>query len=91
MSCVSNIRAPRFNSQSIWLIFSISMKRQRKKLEYSPSNWTTDQDCFLIENSELPIEELMNHLSFDEEEIQSRKEILGLGRRQRQMRKFLNS
>lgn len=67
------------------------MKRQRKKLEYSPSNWTTEQDCFLIENSELPIEELMNHLPFDEEEIQSRKELLGLSRRQRQMRKFLNS
>lgn len=67
------------------------MKRSRKKPEYLLTKWTTDQDCFLIENSELPIEELMNHLSFDEEEIQSRKEILGLGRRQRQMRKFLNS
>ena len=67
------------------------MKRQRKRLEYSPSNWTVDHDCFLIENSELPIEELMNHLPFDEEEIQIRKVILGLSRRQRQMRKFLNT
>ncbi len=90
MSCVSNIRAPRFNSQSTCLISSTSMKRQRKRPEYLPSNWTTEQDCFLIENSELPIEELMNHLPFDEEEIQSRKELLGLSRRQRQMRKFLN-
>lgn len=91
MSCVSNIRAPRFNSQTTRLIFSTSMKRQRKRPKYLPSNWTTEQDCFLIENSELPIEDLMNHLPFDEEEIQIRKELLGLSRRQRQMRKFLNS
>ena len=91
MSCVSNIRAPRFKSQSIWLIFSTSMKRQRKRPEYLPSNWTTELDCFLIENSEFPIEELMKYLPFHEEEIQSRKVILGLSRRQRQMRKFLNS
>ena len=69
------------------------MKRSRKTPEYLPSNWTTEQDCFLIENSEVPIEELKKHLafSFDEDTIQSRKEILGLSRRQRQMRKFLNT
>ena len=67
------------------------MKRQRKRPKYLPSNWTTEQDCFLIENSELPIDELIKHLGFDEEEILSRKEILGLTRRQRQMRKYLKN
>ena len=67
------------------------MKRSRKKPEYLLTKWTTDQDCFLIENSELPIDELIKHLGFDEEEILSRKEILGLTRRQRKMRKYLTN
>lgn len=67
------------------------MKRSRKKPEYILTKSTTDQDCFLIENSELSIEELIKHLGFDEEEIISRKEIFGLSRRQRQMRKYLTN
>ncbi|USE82045.1 acyl-CoA thioesterase [Acinetobacter tibetensis] len=65
------------------------MKKPRKKPEYPPSNWTIDQDSFLIENSSMPIEELLEHLPFNEDEILHRKEILGLSRRQKQMRKFL--
>ena len=34
------------------------MKRQSKKSEHITSNWTTEQDSFLIENSVMVIEEL---------------------------------
>ncbi|MDA3442659.1 acyl-CoA thioesterase [Acinetobacter bereziniae] len=63
------------------------MKRQRKKHEFPKSNWTTEQDCYLIENSNLPINELMRNLPYSDDEIIDRKEILGLVRRARQMRK----
>lgn len=63
------------------------MKRQRKKHEFPKSNWTTEQDCYLIENSNLPINELMRNLPFSDDEIIDRKGILGLIRRARQLRK----
>lgn len=65
------------------------MKRLQKKLQSPLSNWTTDQDCYLIENSVLPIESLVQHLPFTEEEIRKRKETLGLVRRQTQMMKAI--
>lgn len=65
------------------------MKRLQKKPKCPGSNWTTDQDCYLIENSTLPIESLVDHLPFSDEEIRKRKEILGLVRRQRQMMKAI--
>jgi hypothetical protein len=37
------------------------------------------------------IEKLINHLPFTEDEIIKRKEVLGLTRRHRQMRKFLSN
>ena len=67
------------------------MKRQSKKSEHITSIWTTEQDIFLIENSVMAIEELINHLPFTEDEIIKRKEVLGLTRRHRQMRKFLRN
>ena len=45
------------------------MKRQSKKSEHITSNWTTEQDSFLIENSFMVIEQLINHLPFTEDEI----------------------
>lgn len=63
------------------------MKRPRKKPEYSASNWTTEQDCYLIEHSSMSIEELIVELPYSEDEIMARKEVLGLVRRARQMRK----
>ncbi|MDR6541599.1 hypothetical protein ABIC56_002777 [Acinetobacter bereziniae] len=63
------------------------MKRHRKKTEFPKTNWTTEQDCFLIENSDLSIIELLNYLPFSDEEILDRKEVLGLIRRAKQMRK----
>ena len=67
------------------------MKRQSKKSEHITSNWTTEQDSFLIENSVMGIEKLINHLPFTEDEIIKRKDVLGLTRRHRQMRKFLSN
>ena len=57
------------------------MKRLSKKPEHITSNWSTEQDSFLIENSVMAIEELINHLPFTEDEIIKRKEVLGLTRR----------
>ncbi|HRM32263.1 acyl-CoA thioesterase [Acinetobacter johnsonii] len=67
------------------------MKRLSKKPEHITSNWSTEQDSFLIENSVMVIEELINHLPFTEDEIIKRKEVLGLTRRHRQMRKLLSN
>ncbi|ENX41161.1 hypothetical protein [Acinetobacter sp. NIPH 2100] len=64
------------------------MKRTQLKPEFIASIWTTEQDCLLIENSLLSIEELTQLLPFSEEEIQVRKAILGLVRRQRQMNRI---
>ena len=64
------------------------MKRHRKKSEYINSNWMIEQDSFLIENSSMPIEGLINQLPFTEDEIINRKEFLGLNKRQKQLRKF---
>ncbi|WP_151707597.1 acyl-CoA thioesterase [Acinetobacter sp. TUM15064] len=64
------------------------MKRHRKKSEYINSNWMIEQDSFLIENSFMPIEGLINQLPFTEDEIINRKELLGLNKRQKQLRKF---
>ncbi len=63
------------------------MKRPRKKPEFTASNWTTEQDCYLIEHSSMSIEELIVELPYSEDEIMARKEVLGLVRRARQMRK----
>ena len=67
------------------------MKRRRKKSEHINSNWTIEQDSFLIENSSMSIEGLKNQLPFTEDEILNRKEVLGLTRRQKQLRKFLST
>ncbi|MCH7294106.1 hypothetical protein [Acinetobacter higginsii] len=64
------------------------MKRNRIKPELIASIWTTEQDCLLIENSSLSIEELKVHLPFSEEEIRVRKSVLGLVRRHRQMNRM---
>jgi hypothetical protein len=66
----------------------MGMKRSRLKPTLVTSNWTTEQDCFLIENSGLPMEKLILDLPFSEEEIWARKALLGLVRRQRQMQRI---
>ncbi|KAF1027445.1 MAG: hypothetical protein GAK29_00690 [Acinetobacter bereziniae] len=51
------------------------------------TNWSTDQDCYLIENSTQQMSVLLSNLPFSEDEIRQRKEVLGLVRRQKQMMK----
>ncbi|MGE8559709.1 MAG: hypothetical protein ACN6NJ_01985 [Acinetobacter sp.] len=63
-------------------------RRSRKKLELPTIHWTTEQDCYLIENNSLSFKELTNILPFTEDQIIQRKEILGLLRRDRQLRRF---
>lgn len=65
-------------------------KRPYRKPEFAPSTWTTVQDCYLIENSMLPDDVLLQHLPFSLDEIYERKEVLGLIRRRRQLRKLFD-
>lgn len=61
-------------------------KYERSKLKNQLDvQWTTEQDCYLIENSTIPLEQLMN---FSEDEIHQSKEILGLYRRERQIQRM---
>lgn len=64
------------------------MKHYYKQTESAASHWTTEQDCFLIENNSLSIDELKEHLPFSEEEIRVRRSVLGLVRRDQQMRPY---
>ncbi|CAA0260375.1 hypothetical protein ABKPCSM17A_03032 [Acinetobacter baumannii] len=64
------------------------MKRYWKQTESIASRWTTEQDCFLIENNSLSIDELKEHLPFSEDEIRVRRSVLGLVRRDQQMRPY---
>ncbi len=64
------------------------MKRYYKQTGSVASHWTTEQDCFLIENNSLSIDELKEHLPFSEEEIRVRRSVLGLVRRDQQMRPY---
>ena len=64
-------------------------KYERSKLKNQLDvQWTTEQDCYLIENSAMPLAQLMNVLNFSEDEIHQRKEILGLYRRERQIQRM---
>lgn len=62
------------------------MKGKQKDLKVHTSNWTNDQDLYLIENSSLTIDQVMLYLPFRENEIKARKLILGLYKRQRPMK-----
>ncbi|OTG90936.1 acyl-CoA thioesterase [Acinetobacter sp. ANC 3813] len=62
------------------------MKRPYRRKAISASVWTTEQDIFLIENSSRNLSELSAQLPYTEEQIAERKELLGLIRREWQMR-----
>ena len=64
------------------------MKQSQRKLVAPTSQWTIEQDIYLIENSALNLNELCKHLPYTEDQIRQRKQILGLIRRERQMRPF---
>jgi len=65
-----------------------NMKRYLKPIQSTTSTWTTEQDCFLIENNFLSIQELIEQLPFSEEEIRVRRAVLGLVRRDKQMKTY---
>lgn len=65
-------------------------KRPYRKPEFPSIQWNTEQDCYLIENSTLSDNELQQNLPFNLDEINERKEILGVIRRRRQLRKFFD-
>ncbi|ALD03247.1 acyl-CoA thioesterase [Acinetobacter sp. TTH0-4] len=64
------------------------MKQSQRKLVAPTSDWTIEQDIYLIENSALNLNELCKHLPYTEDQIRQRKQTLGLIRRERQMRPF---
>lgn len=64
------------------------MKQSQRKLVAPTSQWTIEQDIYLIENSALNLNELCKQLPYSEDQIRQRKQILGLIRRERQMRPF---
>lgn len=64
------------------------MKQSQRKLVAPTSQWTIEQDIYLIENSALNLNELCKHLPYTEDQIRQRKQTLGLIRRERQMRPF---
>ncbi|NHB58562.1 hypothetical protein G9F32_11140 [Acinetobacter sp. 194] len=64
-------------------------KRPYRKPVIPASSWSTEQDCYLIEHSLMSYEELKQVLPYSHEEIQERKEILGLIRRSKQLKKWI--
>ena len=64
------------------------MKQLQRKLVAPTSEWTIEQDIYLIENSALNLNELCKHLPYTEDQIRQRKQTLGLIRRERQMKPF---
>lgn len=65
-------------------------RRLQKNLMNNPATrpWQVEQDCFLIEHNHLPLEELQHTLPFSADEIQQRREVLGLIRRKRQLQRL---
>ena len=61
-------------------------KPNRKQL--LSSAWSTDQDCFLIENNHLTMDQLVEILPYQHDEIIARKKQLGLLRRDFYMKKL---
>lgn len=67
------------------------MKKHRpaKRQINTPTRaWQIEQDCFLIEHNHLPLHELQQQLALSADEIQQRREVLGLVRRQRQLHRL---
>lgn len=63
-------------------------KRPYRKPVIPITTWTTEQDCYLIEHSLQTNDELAKILPYTADEINERKDILGLIRRNRQLRRF---
>lgn len=63
------------------------LRRHKNKIQYT--EWSTDQDCLLIEHFKTPMDVLLQMLPYSEQEILARKEMLGLLTRAKQLRKVI--
>jgi hypothetical protein len=52
------------------------------------AKWSVEQDCYLIEHAAQSMEQLQKALPFNEEEINARKKVLGLIKRQRALQRL---
>lgn len=52
------------------------------------AQWSVEQDCYLIEHVHHNIGQLQKVLPFNEEEINARKQVLGLIKRQRALQRL---
>lgn len=52
------------------------------------AKWNVEQDCYLIEHASQSIQQLQKALPFNEEEINARKKVLGLMKRQRALQRL---
>ncbi|MBC7752551.1 MAG: hypothetical protein H7Z73_12725 [Candidatus Saccharibacteria bacterium] len=58
----------------------MSRKQSKKELAFKSSdlNWSLDNDVFLIENQDMPLEDQAKHLKLTVEEVSDRRCRLGL-------------
>lgn len=63
------------------------MRRNRthQKDLLNDDRWKVDQDCYLIENQSMSVDELSVTLPFNVDEIIARRQVLGLERRARKI------
>ncbi len=59
----------------------MNRKRNKPKDLLNDARWTVEQDCYLIENQDLRLEQLTDVLPYTSEEIVNRRLLLGLERR----------
>lgn len=52
------------------------------------ATWSVEQDCYLIEHVNQSIVQLQKVLPFSEEQINARKQVLGLIKRQRALQRL---
>lgn len=53
------------------------MPNRRKRIK-SGNDWSSDQDCLLIEKANFSMEDLLEMLPYSEDEINARKKDLGI-------------
>ncbi|ENV33203.1 hypothetical protein [Acinetobacter gerneri] len=58
-------------------------RHKRHKQNYPLTSWSTDQDCLLIEYNFLSLDYLSEMLPYSIDEINERKEFLGLNTNQK--------
>lgn len=72
------------------LNYDVKMKRRYRKKPELLSSWTTEQDIYLIEHNSLDLALLCEKLPYSADEILERKAVLGLIRREWQLKKLHN-